>query len=434
MRMISAFLALIAVSASAHGAPARMPDPVPPPAAPEGVSGEALLPPLVEHSKKTARIENGRLVGDGADFLRELGEGAQFVMIGEDHGSAGIAKFVEAYWRDLNERGFDHLAVETDPFVAAKMERMLREEGLDAWATFLADNGGWRAAPFFSWRSEAELALAAATAERKSDAPAIWGLDQVFIGSAPWLLDGVARTAKRAAARELARKLADEARADPLGWLGETDGEGLKRLRSLLPATGKDDNARLIDAMIESSAIYRPFVNGEGEVYLANAARERLMKRRFLDYHDAAKRGGRKPKVLMKFGAWHAYRGATPSRVQGLGGFVSEFAVAEGGEALAILAVCGPNGFVVLDGPDIPCTEWFDGHWASIAPFTERDGLTIFDLREWRLRPGRWSHLPEDIRRQIDSFDLLVVVAATPAADRLPGLDDAAASSSEQEE
>jgi hypothetical protein len=117
MKFLAATLTLLALTASATAARPAIRAPVPPPPAPEGVSGEELLPGLVKHSAKTARIENGRLAG-------------------EDHGSAGIAQFVEALWRDLNELGFDHLAVETDPFVAAKMERTLREGGLSAWAAF----------------------------------------------------------------------------------------------------------------------------------------------------------------------------------------------------------------------------------------------------------------------------------------------------------
>jgi hypothetical protein len=253
MGKITAILAFMAVIASTQIALARMSDPAPPPASPDSVSGGALLPALVEHSGKIAWIENGRLVGESAAFLKSLRKGAEFVMVDEDHGNAGIAGFAEAYWRDLHELGFDYLAVETDPFVAATMERTLREGGIDAWAEFLAANSGSRAAPFFSRRSVAEFALAAATADRDSAAPAIWAPDQVFIGAAPRLLDGVAQTAKRKTARDLASELADETRADPLGWLGNTDGEGLKRLRAMLGASGKNDNARLeLRAMIRN--------------------------------------------------------------------------------------------------------------------------------------------------------------------------------------
>ena len=43
--------------------------------------------------------------------------------IGETHGNAGVAQFVEAYWRDLNAIGFNYAAIEVDPWVAEAMER-----------------------------------------------------------------------------------------------------------------------------------------------------------------------------------------------------------------------------------------------------------------------------------------------------------------------
>src|SRR5262245_52586031 len=78
----------------------------PPPPAAAGASAESLLPALIAHSRRSAAIVDGRLVGEGADFLRELGRNAHFVLIGEDHGYAGIAEFAAAYWRDLNEAGY----------------------------------------------------------------------------------------------------------------------------------------------------------------------------------------------------------------------------------------------------------------------------------------------------------------------------------------
>jgi hypothetical protein len=126
---------------------------------------------------------------------------------------------------------------------------------------------------------------------------------------------------------------------------------------------------------------------------------------------------------LLKFGAYHMYRGATPTHVQGTGGFVSELAVANGTRALSVLTVCGPGGAVAsFDQGAESCTAPFDETWACLAPYVDAEGLTIVDTRVWRLRPGRWEHLPASVRQQIDSFDLIVVVPNGPAAQFLPGL------------
>ncbi len=101
----------------------------PPPPAPPGASGAVLLPALIEHSLHYATLENGRLSGEGADFLRALGQNSQFILLGEDHGNSGIANFATAYWRELNAVGYQYAAIEVDPYLAEAVQRELRAGG-----------------------------------------------------------------------------------------------------------------------------------------------------------------------------------------------------------------------------------------------------------------------------------------------------------------
>ncbi len=396
--------------------------PTPPPAAPAGMSGAALLPALVEHSRHTATIEAGRLKGQGADFLRELGRDSQFVLIAEDHGVAGIAEFTDAYWRDLNETGFEYLAIETDPWVAAALERELRAGGPQRLSQFLAKRGGAGVVPFFYWASEAGLAN---TVVQNSSAPdaALWGLDQVYHRSVHWLLGSIAENARSKAAREAASRLAAVAEADR-DWIAKSDVAELEQLRAQLGSRADRAYAELVDGLIVSQHIYRPFFGQGGEAYLSNKRRETLMKQQFLTYYRAAEKKDRAdPRVMFKFGAYHMYRGATPTHVQGLGGFVTEFAVANDSAALSVWMICGPGSFVRSGAEEIPCTDWFNREFAFLAPYTATDGFTIFDLRSWRMRPGRWARLPENFRQGVRSFDVMVVVAGSPPASALPGLE-----------
>ena len=77
-------LAITLVVLLSGGAWAQDYAPTPPPSVqlPQGAPPSDLLPALIEHSRHTARIENGRLTGDGADLLRALGAQSQFVLIG----------------------------------------------------------------------------------------------------------------------------------------------------------------------------------------------------------------------------------------------------------------------------------------------------------------------------------------------------------------
>ncbi len=398
-------------------------DPTPPPPAPEGMSGEQLLPALVAHSRHVASVENGRLEGEGADFLRRLAANAQFVMLGEDHGDGAIAQFSAALWGELNDIGYNHLAIETDPWAAEALERELRAGGVAGWTEFAAAHGGAVSVPFYTWSEEARLLDRVVGSASVREGPVLWGLDQAFIGSASWQLRHIADEARNPQARALAGQLS-EASDGSLQWLGQSDAAPLLELRALLNGRRDAELARLVDAMVVSQRIYRPFTGGEGEALLANTERENLMRRNFLDYYNAAARQSNEPpRAMFKFGEYHMYRGASPTYVQALGTFVTEFAAAHGRTSLSITAVCGPGGSVgTLDRQRVACDEYFSENWAFLAPVTAAEGLTIFDLREWRLRPGRWEHLSHDMRRLISSYDIVVVVPGGAPAEFLPGL------------
>lgn len=397
--------------------------PTPPPPAPQGVTGEALLPALIEHSRATARLENGRLIGPGGDVLRRLGAESQFVVVGEEHGNAAIAQFVEAYWRDLNAIGFSYAAIEVDPWVAEAMERELRAGDVTRWAQFIEPRGGAVVAPFFSWTPEAQLADTIVDTSRARREPALWGLDQVFLGAAPWLLDEIAAHARDGEARTMAASLATAARGN-LSWLGQSESAALEALRARLTHRRDARYAELVDAMIVSQRIYRPFSAEQGEAWFSNVERETLMKRNFLARYRAAERAdGAAPRVLLKFGGYHAYRGATPTMAQGLGGFVNELAVQNGGSSLSIYIACGPGGATAgFAGPPTPCDQGFAESWSFLAPYVSTEEITIIDLRAWKLRPRRWAHLSADARQLISSFDILVIMPNAPASEFLPGV------------
>jgi hypothetical protein len=423
MKRIAFAVALAALAAPASAQVSVEVTPPPSVQLPEGAAPSALLPALVEHSRRTARIESGRLVGEGGDFLRALGAQSQFVLIGEEHGNAGIADFTAALWRDLNAHGYNYYAIETDPWIAEHFERELRAGGVEAWTQFLQRRGHAASAPFMTWAPEARVAELVVETSQARREPALWGLDQVFLGAAPLLLRDIAATARDAEARRLAGAFADAAARD-LNWLGNSNAQSLIDLRARLNHHRDRRYAELVEAMIASQRIYRPFTGGGGEAWLANTEREMLMKTLFLErYRAAARADGEPPRVMLKFGSYHMYRGASPTHVQGLGGFVTELAVQEGASALALHVTCGPGGFVgTLQQAPVACDGPFAENYDFLAPFVSAEEITVFDLRPWKMRPRRWEHLPPEIRQLIDAYDVLVVVPNGAASEFLPGL------------
>lgn len=394
-----------------------------PPPAPQGATTEALFDALVRHSRRTARIESGALSGEGADFLRALGQNSQFIILGEQHGNSGIAQFAQAYWRDLNALGYNYAVSESDPWVTRALERELRAGGPEAWRAYLASRGAASGAPFYSWQSEVAWINEVVTRSRARRAPAIWGVDQVFIGAAPWLMRELAANARSAEARALAAQLAANSEGN-LNWLTQVDPVALQQLRQHLNGRRDADYAALVDAMIVSQRIYRPFTGGGGEIYIANNEREHVMRRLFQENYERAERADpTPPRVVMKLGASHAYRGASTTQTQGFGGFVSEFAAARGAQATTILVLCPSDGEAArLMGPSTSCAaDEYRRDWTFIEPYLEPGAITVFDLRTWRLRPGRWRALPTEVQRAILSFDVVVFVAPSPGAQLLEG-------------
>lgn len=403
------------------GSVAASPIPVPPPVAKDAAAG-AMLESLLTSSRTTARVEQGRLEGPGAELLHRLSRESRFVLVGEAHGNQGIADFATAWWRDLADIGFTHAVLEADPWTVAELEWQLRAGGIDAWSRHLAHQGGAIQAPFYSWAPEAEWAAAIVTGS-PARSPVLWGIDQIFLGAAHPLLERIASEAKAPLANAKATELAKLAK-DPF-WLGRADPVALKALKADLDSEVEHELVRIVDALIESQAIYAPFSGGGGEIWEANNAREQLMRRQFLEHvrKAGAETGGR-PRAMLKLGASHAHRGASIAMVQGFGGFVTELAAIDGDKTLSALMLCGPGArAAAMIGPESDCmADDYAKGWDFVQPHLVAGQATIFDLRSWRLRPRRWAHLPPDVQRAIGNFDLLIIPAATPGSKLLPGL------------
>ncbi|MEZ5459273.1 MAG: hypothetical protein R3E65_08180, partial [Steroidobacteraceae bacterium] len=373
----SRWVGVMALSlAAATGAQAQETQTPPPSTMADAVTRE--LEELVAQSRYVVGIENEQLVGSGVGWLRDASRTARFVVLGEEHGNGGLAAFARAYWRELRAVGFEYAAFEIDPWVAAEMERTMRRGGVGAWNAFLRSAGGPDAVPFFGWRGEADLAAAVTSTTTVHHVPRLWGLDQVFLGIAPYLLRQIAESTRDSGARRSADSLYREARADSQ-WLGRVAPSKLRQLREMLATTGDISGTQVVDAMIVSRSIYGAFIGtGERNPYLANLQREQLMKRAFHErYRAATTADGAPARVLVKVGAYHAFRGATPTHVQGLGGFVSELAIAEDAQALTILLVCGPGSAIRTNEGELPCSEWFAKTWGALEPQVEREAFTM---------------------------------------------------------
>lgn len=346
------------------------------------------------------------LGGPGAEKIQAWADEAQFFMLGEDHGSAGLARFATALSRTLGPRGYRHTAIEVDPLMTAKVTAALRG-GKQGLTQYLATDQRELSLPFFSWSEEADF-LASAL-----EFGPVWGLDQSFIGAAHVHLEEIAALSTSRRVRDTALAMAKEARAKPLGFLGSVDIARLQMLRAVMPADETPAARDLAEQLIASSVIYEPFVRGQGSRYAANFARETMMKRYFQAAFLAAERGGAKsPKVLLKFGANHLQRGLSTTRVPALGNFLAEYAFTMIGKPVFNLSMlCGPGGEMAsFQGDPSACDERFQQTFGPISPYLMADGATLFDLRPLRDAPALWQAWPQEFKEWVWSYDAIVVV------------------------
>lgn len=125
------------------------------------------------------------------------------------------------------------------------------------------------------------------------------------------------------------------AKAQSSGRIGDlymisADDRDLAAVSAVLEKDGSPQARSLFRSFVVSHEINRAWPNDA-------ARRFRLMKSLFAaDYAGAVPANGGPPKVLLKLGAFHVYRGFNPTHGSGIGNYVAELADASGAESLHI--------------------------------------------------------------------------------------------------
>lgn len=375
------------------------------------------LDALIERSLVPLALENGVLEGPGADWLEDRTRDVRYVLVGEAHGNAGIAHFSGALAHLLGAQGPYFTAIETDPVIAADLERLLRDPDPGALAAYLQIEGHAFAVPFYNWLEEADF-LRIALRYGPAGGSVLWGLDQAFMGAVhPWA-KRIEESARTPAARAEAARIAALAKDDVMSLLAKAPPEEFEALRDALNGPGDEHARELAEQLALSMRIYSPFVLGKGSVYAANYERESLMKHHLLGHLRAAQaRNEVDPRVLFKFGANHLTRGLSPTNVPSLANFVFELAIVEGTQAFSMLVLCGPGSFQAdFMGNATPADAWFAERFDFLAPHLTRPGLTLFDLRPWKDEAQTWRSIHAEAARSLWAFDALVIVSDAAAA------------------
>ena len=381
----------------------------------------------LQASRLAITLDNGTLSGPGAAPLLQASRQAQYVLLGEDHGVAEIARFSSAYFNALAPAGFTTLVTETGPVVASALEGMLkRADAVTAIGQF--DAAYPDAIAFYAMRQEAEMlaGFALAAGPRFEH----WGIDQEFIGTAKYLIAQMlsqpvnpAARAKLEALRQMEAVAYQKAAAtgNPLEYLMlSASDEELASLRPLLAGPKEQTALGLLDALLESRAIYQKSASKvPGDRDLSNRLRLALLKRTL-----ASRLGAQEQKLVVKVGANHAYKGFNPLNNRDVGNFLAERAEGQGHTSLhlIVLAVKGKQlRFAGAGKPHQPAQiEPGSAAFKLLAGAGTTDGSwSLFDLRS--LRPGLRKLAAGDIDmlNLINGYDFALMIPEGSASTQL---------------
>lgn len=356
----------------------------------------------------TATLEDSELSGPGADWLVTRGRAADHFLMGERHGTAEIPEVAASLYERLANHGYGPVALEIGPFAAEATNKALEEGGYPA---LKALHTRYESPPiaFLNRKEESEMAA------RMAEAGAvIWGIDYEFIFSLPMHLDALAEEAKTEREREAIETARQKMNEDWGGAGGRAvaaaDPSALRSLRAAFEPRGDDSALARIDALLESNAIYAPYVRGTGTFYESSRRRETLMKEQLIDaIRDWEAEHGKAPKVFHKNA--HVARHHSDHRYLTLGAFMAEWARARGEDTFHVAADC--NGGQIPktgQGGGGECTAWMGGEGSPLADHLREDKVTVIDLRALRAEFFDSEVLSEDLRQAIVSFDAYVAI------------------------
>jgi hypothetical protein len=354
--------------------PVRLPAQAPVPA-------RALMDSVVAANSRPLSMLGGALQGAGADFIYAEAAKAQFVALGEEHNATEVPQFVTALFHALQARsGYHYLADEQDPASLRVASRPPVRGVLDSIVAISR-----RYPHAFTFMSDQELTLLAEVGRLSTGrGNPLWGCDQAF--GAAHVLDLLLATPLSAGERASVTSLRDEALAkertrnlEKYHYMStEPKSEKFAALLPIAAAHQRNDAPFLLQSLVVSDRIYRNY--REKHYYDNGHEREEYMKSRFMDeYRRAEAADGKLPKVILKFGHWHVFRGLGPSNLQTLGNFASELAKSHemGSFHIAMFPFGDPGGYGDVDA-------WSDKTPKMLASAASHDRMTVVDLRPLR--------------------------------------------------
>jgi hypothetical protein len=382
---------------------------------------DSTLTRLIRQNRYPLTVAGTQFSGPGWEKMQSAIQKSQFVLIGEDHGTAEIPVFTAAIAHELKPELF---VAEIDPYVAQEVTRLVAQPGPPT--AYLRQYPG--ALCFYSLSEEFELMRTLRAQQTQ-----LLGIDQVWSFSAAPFYNRLAGQVKSKAAqaylkqRAAAYQAQDQANERQGGHTYAMTAQGASAIDSLLAITKKEGPTvqKMVQDYATSYRIYQAQIHGTG----GHQERLNLMKRNLLqEMHPYEAVGNQTlPKALFKFGGAHLARGLSPIRggeFYDVGNFAQNLAEAQGQQSLHILITGKQGSRAVSLNPRFPekiAKTYTEADADSEKPFlaqTSGPAWSVFDLRPLRvaISKGKLQVPNPALQRTIMGYDYLVVMPETTAS------------------
>ncbi len=375
-------------------------------------------------NKYSIKLENGELVGKGADLLVKEAKSSQFFLIGESHGIAELPMLTTSLFKQIHSYGYNYFAIETGPITARRIENFAKTS--NGFTKFSKKYPF--ALPFFNLKEEAAMIEEVLKISNKNK-PILWGLDQEFAASPHFHIVRLYELAPDSKSKAIVKPYYDQITTEferiiktknpSQAFLSSAKAEDFEKLDSAFANSKNKEALEILSELRLSWEIYQKYFTREG--YNSNNLRARLMKRNFMNYYRKALQKEKMPKVIFKFGANHMTRGMNYTEVFDIGNFVSEIADSNGSKSFNLLvhATSGKQNrwfpFIPDESLKQKPVNAKDSGFADMNLFLEiadKKDWTLVDLKPFRnpLHYGKMKNLPKGFKEMVFGFDAVLLI------------------------
>ncbi len=364
---------------------------------------------LKDHIFQVDALEDSRFV----EFITQVSQGSQFILIGEQHGIKEVGLFTNAIFNLVHTNGYNTLCIETDALAAEKIKAIAASETPLKLAKTLDQKFPF-AIPFYDNASDYDLFVNVV-----SQGGDIWGIDQTFMAQFRLNFDHLLHHTTNPSLKKMTGELKNRAQlAFEETFKNKSFGDMFiykysdALHDSLLATRPNPEETEILNQLKKSREIYGYYVSKQ--YYQNNNVRGQLMKSNFNTYYKEALKSTAIPKVIFKLGATHGTRGLSMTKIYDVSNYLSELAVFNDMRSLHFM-VAGITGKALQGNPftenpivEFDNTKQLSEELQEVVPGFDKKYMVVH-LEP--LREKSYGNLfSENLKKAIFNYDVLVLV------------------------